>query len=289
MVIANDAQASAGKYLWVPTGSGDFLTLSSAAGEAVYQFTVPTAGTYVIWGLTSTKGGNSFFASVDNGSYLLWNVPNNNGAWDWRALANHPSTSAARFALSAGTHSLRLKQREDGTRIDRLLITNDLASTPQDTATPPPSGPAMLWLEAEQSQALRSPMAIASNSQVSGGKYIWVPSGQGDLWNSSSTGGEARYQFTVSTTDTYVVWGRVNADGGNSFFVSIDNGPYLLWSFPNEGRGTWAWNVMAERASPVATYFELPGGAHTLSIKQREDGAKLDRLLITNDLTFVPR
>jgi hypothetical protein len=34
--------------------------------------------------------------------------------------------------------------------------------------------------------------------------------------------------------------------------------------------------------------FNLTGGSHTLTIAYREDGAKLDKVLVTNDSGFVP-
>jgi len=36
------------------------------------------------------------------------------------------------FNLSAGDHILEIKQREDGTKLDKLLITNNLSYVPQD-------------------------------------------------------------------------------------------------------------------------------------------------------------
>jgi hypothetical protein len=33
---------------------------------------------------------------------------------------------------------------------------------------------------------------------------------------------------------------------------------------------------------------DLTAGAHTISFAYREDGARLDRVLITNDLALVP-
>src|SRR5207245_1932911 len=35
-------------------------------------------------------------------------------------------------------------------------------------------------------------------------------------------------------------------------------------------------------------YYNLAAGAHTLVVAYREDGAKIDRLLITNDNNYVP-
>jgi len=35
--------------------------------------------------------------------------------------------------------------------------------------------------------------------------------------------------------------------------------------------------------------YSLGVGQHTLVIKHREDGAKLDRILVTNDMAYVPQ
>ena len=34
--------------------------------------------------------------------------------------------------------------------------------------------------------------------------------------------------------------------------------------------------------------FVLPAGVHTIKIKLREDGTKLDKMLLTNDIHYVP-
>jgi hypothetical protein len=36
-------------------------------------------------------------------------------------------------------------------------------------------------------------------------------------------------------------------------------------------------------------YLDLEAEEHTLTIKQREDGTKIDRILVTNDMEYVPQ
>ena len=57
----------------------------------------------------------------------------------------------------------------------------------------------------------------------------------------------------------------------------------------------WQWDAVnlwgsGEEFMPEIdpVVFSLSPGEHTLRIIQREDGAKLDSLLITNDLSYVP-
>jgi hypothetical protein len=47
----------------------------------------------------------------------------------------------------------------------------------------------------------------------------------------------------------------------------------------------WVWDQAASDTMPI---FFLEAGEHTLIIKQRESGAKLDQLLITNDIEYRP-
>jgi hypothetical protein len=84
------------------------------------------------------------------------------------------------------------------------------------------------------------------------------------------------------------LWGRVKAYNGaqNSFLVEIDNGFDSLWEV--ELGNQWHWDAVnyRDRADPVK--FALFAGKHTIKVKPREAGTKLDTLLLTNDLNCVP-
>jgi hypothetical protein len=280
------------------------------------------------------------------------------------------------FPLAAGTHTLVIKHREDGARLDRLLITSDQAFVPQglgggnqppvavddSAATPsgtavdilvlqndsdPDSGPssltiqsvgtpangttqivgtavrytpssgftgtdtfpytvsdgaatgtatvtvtvtggsAQLWLEAE-SGVLTSPMIVASDAAASGGQYVHVPNANQVVTDpTTQPGGQVSYTFTLPE-GTYVIWGRVRAANGgdNSFWVSMDGGPFALWNMPVGS--SWVWDQVNNAGVADPVLFPLTAGTHTLVVKQREDGARLDRLLITSDQAFVP-
>jgi hypothetical protein len=59
----------------------------------------------------------------------------------------------------------------------------------------------------------------------------------------------------------------------------------VLLDFQGDGGPTWRWHQAAKDTMPV---FSLTSGEHTLTVKHRWSGTRLDRLLITNDLDFVP-
>jgi Bacterial Ig domain len=381
MVIADDTKAASwGQYVTVPNGMGNVDDPTLPGGQASYTFSVP-AGTYVIWGrvLAPTGNDDSFWVSMDAQPFTRWNTQMSS-TWVWDQINNATVADPLLFALTAGTHTLVIKQREDGARLDRLLITsnrtfvpqglgggatnqppvanNDSATTSSGTAiniavlvndsdpdngpsplaivsrstpghgtasisgtviryTPaagfsgtdtftytvsdgaatatatvtvtvsPPASAVFLWIEAE-SGTLISPMAPAADSAASGGLYITTPD-LGDGIDATQPGGQATYSFTVPTTATYVIWGRVLSVNGNndSFWVSMDAQPFTRWN--TQISSTWVWDQINNATVADPLLFSLTAGAHTLVIKQREDGARLDRLLVTSDRTFVPQ
>ncbi len=145
----------------------------------------------------------------------------------------------------------------------------------------------LVWLEGE-SGSLTSPMAVGPDSQASSGAYVWIPEGSGDILdNPSQAVGAAAYTFSVPVAGDYVVWGRLIDNLGNSFFVSMDSGAYALWD--TAGGSTWGWDLVNNQDVADPLVYSLGTGQHTLVIRHREDGTKLDRILITNDRTYVPQ
>ena len=151
-----------------------------------------------------------------------------------------------------------------------------------------------IWIEAEDGD-LQWPMEIADDESASTGGYVWVSEGTGNFAVPSETAGSAEYHFEVSESGDYAIWGRqISANtSSDSFFVSIDGLTEIVWHTKPGGPENWTWDVVSIRNAEDPDYgatpetFKLMPGSHTLKIRQREDGTKLDRILITNqtDLT----
>jgi hypothetical protein len=160
--------------------------------------------------------------------------------------------------------------------------------TPTPTPTRPPGDPVYVWREAE-SATVTSPMRKVNDTSASGGRHIAVAPGTATAGSPPSTG-RATFSFSVSASGTYKVWGRViaptNAD--DSFWVRMDAGPWTNWNNIPVG-STWHWDDLHNGAAgnSLVTYG-LSAGTHTLTIAYREDGARLDKVLVTNDAGFVP-
>jgi hypothetical protein len=125
LYVAYDARA---------TRYPDWLTASyTNTGQKILTTDVPLA----VWRRevnagTITLPGNKYGTPVGAGSnYLVLlafqqEEPSADG-WVWDQAAND---AAPVFFLEQGTYTLTIKQRESGTRLDQLLITNDLEYQP---------------------------------------------------------------------------------------------------------------------------------------------------------------
>jgi hypothetical protein len=157
--------------------------------------------------------------------------------------------------------------------------------------TAPAAAKEFLWIEAE-SGTITKPLAISDDPTASGGKYI---STQNLGITAVHTEGFATYPFTVKG-GTYKIWGRaVDLPAGrNSFWVRIkgatlntvpDADGWCNWNFPTTP--VWRWDDVSNGANSLtdpAVLFTLKAGSYTLEIAYREDGARLDAIIITDAL-----
>jgi hypothetical protein len=126
LISVADASAQGGLFIEAPEGSGNILSPDGGAGTAVFQVNLSSAGTYAIWGLelSPAASSNSFWIQVNNGVWQNWTCYRRPGmAWTWDRV--NGSVDPLLFDLPAGQHTIRLQVREDGTRLDQLILSND--------------------------------------------------------------------------------------------------------------------------------------------------------------------
>lgn len=122
--------------------SGGSYVSSNAtnAGSIYFNVDIPTAGTYVIWGrvYAFTDVNDSFIVSVDGGEKDIYDVAEGLWAmkWQWTRLNGRGGGAPAaipqrKFTLTKGAHTIRFDGRDIDTKLDQILITNDLAHVPQ--------------------------------------------------------------------------------------------------------------------------------------------------------------
>ncbi|ARA92159.1 hypothetical protein AWN76_002545 [Rhodothermaceae bacterium RA] len=291
------AQASGGAYVEVPNGPGHD---DGGEGAVRFAFEVPVAGRYAFWGrvLGLNNNDNSLFVSVDGGTEVVWDTPEQHvttDRWVWDPISDRDWSSPEAppeplvLTLEAGRHTLTLRNREDGTRLDRVLVTNDLTFVPSGHGSVGrPLHPIHVWLEAEDG-LLSEPLLVKEDPGATGGQFIEVGTGHNSRETPPETG-RAIYPFTVLEAGTYQLWGRVQApDGsGDSFWVRVDGERWVPWNGIVQSE-TWSWvPVYHQEEVQQPMHFNLTAGPHTLEVAYREDDTKLDRLLITNDVSFTP-
>jgi len=174
-----------------------------------------------------------------------------------------------------------------GAYILRLTASDGALSASDDaTITVNSAGSVYISFEAE-SGTLAAPMTTATHAQASGGLYVTTP---------TANQGTVTFNLDIPVAGTYIIWCRVLAPDGSSdsFFVSMDGGPEDIYDV---AEGTWSpnwqWTRVNGRAGgPPLTLnprtFDLTAGLHTLVFRGREANSRLDRLIVTNDITFMP-
>jgi hypothetical protein len=287
MTVGSDSDASSVRYVWVPTGTGHNRNPDATDGTASYLFTIPRAGEYAIWARVRTDEG-SLFVKVDDQPAFKWDPMIAGRGWTWIKTFHTEAVHPVYFHLRRGRHVLKLTGREEAMCLDRLVITNDLFSTPGEERFAPPRKVVKIWAEAED-LPLTAPMVHVSDAGASGGRAIGTPAGtarNGD----PRAGGSAVYAFNIPEPGYYLIWGRVLTapPDSDSFFVRVDDGPEIFWSL-HGAKTEWKWlHVDSLQGSVFPMIYQFAAGRHQIAIHHREVGARLDRLLITNDLYFIP-
>ena len=138
-----------------------------------------------------------------------------------------------------------------------------------------------ITVEAETG-ALTAPMVVRSDGNASGGKYVEVPQGSGNSYNDASSGGPGQIRFTINfpQAGTRALWARTIAPNhnSNSFYVTRNGTLIREWSVPLST--TWQWNKIGN--------FSIAAGNVQIAFRQREDGTKLDAIILTSDPNFNP-
>ena len=145
-----------------------------------------------------------------------------------------------------------------------------------------PFTPVYLAIEAE-SATLVSPMAISTDQNASGGKYIA---------STADELGTATFAIDIPVAGDYVVWCNVvwTGRGTDSTYVSVDGGAEDIYTTIDGPWSTaWQWTVVnGFNAGGATRVFSLSPGRHNLVFRSREANTALDQLLVTNDRSYVP-
>ena len=157
------------------------------------------------------------------------------------------------------------------------------------------AAPRVIVCEAESAAAVEAPLArvCATNlpagttfvADASGGSYLEIPEKAGNPPDLEA--GMARFEIAVPADGDYTLWARVYWEGecSNSFTVRIDDGAPFLFG---ENATYRAWHWVKYPVSRLAAPLRLKRGKHILLFQNREDGVRLDQVILSAEKRFVP-
>jgi len=296
---------------------------ASGTGAADLTFSVNQTADYYFWARTlgPSSADNSFHISLDqdrkdsvrsDGETTIWSIPvSSDFVWTQIQTRVESGSKDLKIRLSSGQHTLFLNEREDGAYIDALVVTDDpnfrpedLENLPDPDPVPDPDpipdpdpvlepDPAAELIEAETA-SLESPMKVKSFSGAGGETIDAI----GTVKDSSGKGA-ASLQFSVAQSARYYFWARTLASSKsvNSFHISIDedridsdrtDGETTVWSLPIANEFVWKEIKTRVKSGSDKLVLDLSAGQHTLFLNEREDGAYLDAIVVTDDPNFNP-
>ncbi len=134
-----------------------------------------------------------------------------------------------------------------------------------------------ILVRADEVAEIVPPMAV----QVEDGRTFLSAPGAGSSREEPPPEGFARYVLEVPEDATCSIWARVLAtgSGSDSFWMSLNERNPKEWGTGVHPR--WRW-------SRIFDDVDLSAGEHTITVRHREPGTKLESLLISNDSGIDP-
>ena len=126
MAKATSQVASGGAYIHIPLQRPHAITEGAASdtGNVQYKIDVPEAGSYIFWGRVHWYDGcgNSFYLKIDNKPSIVFGNDGTYQRWRW--------VKGVRVTLTAGIHTIRIQNREDGAKLDQFILTTNTKIVP---------------------------------------------------------------------------------------------------------------------------------------------------------------
>ena len=141
-----------------------------------------------------------------------------------------------------------------------------------------------IWVEAESGDLLL-PMGKQDDLGASGNRYIMVIPATDEMGNGNNGQGSANYKIYIPVEGRYRLWLRVLAPTGNnnSCYITVNGSTEYQWSF-EFNPSAWKWK------SPISQThsFTLPSGFIDFTIRNRESGTQIDKILLTRNESYTP-
>jgi glucose/arabinose dehydrogenase len=184
-------------YMEATPNTGANIAAGSSSPELQFTVNFTSTGTHYLWirGYGASVNDDSIHLGIDGGSSVAMTLSQIN-AWQWSNAIQGASGAATINVPSAGNHTINLWMREDGMRIDRVLLTTDATfASHTGNAWHIPNSP-----EATGGVTMRNPLT------VNGGNTVKIYNGSqfqgsgGDPGNQLQTGSTIFYKRTTDSS-----------------------------------------------------------------------------------------
>lgn len=121
-------QESLQNYVHVPPSGNNAVKTANdnTSGIAYFTFNVPANALYKMFAYVKAESDseNSFYAKIDSMDTYEWHIPLSS-EFSWRELTQGTEANQVNIFLPAGTRILQIREREDGTELSKILLTQD--------------------------------------------------------------------------------------------------------------------------------------------------------------------
>lgn len=224
--------------------------------------------------MNSAKSVTANFAAISSSYTLTANVSGSGSVAKSPNQASYTSGTIVQVTASpsAGYQFAGWSGAATGTT-NPINVTMDANKTVTATFTLIPTG-SEICQEAESAlgQSAFANYQVYSDANASGGQYIMVPN-TGATQGSPPSNSIAVLNFNIGTAGTYNIWLRTIADitSNNDVYLRVDATSYS--SFTANVGASWIWKKWTSKS--------FTSGAHSLSVGMKEDGLKIDKILLT--------
>ena len=268
----------------------------------------PITGSYTFW-ISSDDGGELWLSTNDQESnkVLIAHVPTWSNSREWNKFPEQKSTL---MTLVAGQrYYIEALQKEQGGG-DNLAVGWQLPNSSFDRPisgtylSPWDNGGAACFQENNGSliidvehfhasapgtgSAAGSDWQLISDGTASNGQALEA-TGSGVNTGDNTNGPRLDYNVNFSSSGTYYIWCRMIGPNSsdNSVHVGLNGTPATYGGTGlNAGSTSWAWE---NQVGGTVVSMNVPSaGNHTLNIWMREDGVKIDKLILSDNPSFTP-
>ncbi|MFL6514578.1 MAG: PQQ-dependent sugar dehydrogenase [Chthoniobacterales bacterium] len=203
-------------YMEATPNTGSNIAGNSSSPELQFTVNFNATGTHYIWvrGFGASVNDDSVHVGIDGGSPVPMTLSQTN-AWQWTNTIQGAAGAAAINVSNVGSHLINVWMREDGFRIDRVLLT----TAPNFAAHTGNAWHIANSAEATGGATMRSPLVVNAGDSVkiyNGSQF----QGNGDPGNQLQTGSTVFYRKATDAMWSSAAMTFSSMSGNNKFYMA---------------------------------------------------------------------